>query len=36
MTSKEKIFALRKAVEYVINSKLPGDFVECGVWMLSE
>lgn len=32
MTSKEKIFALRKAVEYVIRSKLPGDFVECGVW----
>jgi hypothetical protein len=32
MTSKEKIYALRKAVEYVINSKLPDDFVECGVW----
>lgn len=32
MTSKERMFALYKAVEYIINSKIPGDFVECGVW----
>lgn len=32
MTSKERMYALYKAVEYIINSKLPGDFVECGVW----
>ncbi len=32
MTSKERMYALYKAVEYIVNSKLPGDFVECGVW----
>lgn len=32
MTSKERIYALRKAVEYIVNLKLAGDFVECGVW----
>jgi len=32
ITSKERMYALRKAVEYIVNSKLPGDFVECGVW----
>jgi len=32
MTSTERMYALRKAVEYIVNSKLPGDFVECGVW----
>ena len=31
-TSKEKMFALYKAVQYVIDAKIPGDFVECGVW----
>jgi hypothetical protein len=32
MTSKERIYALRKAVEYVVDLGLAGDFVECGVW----
>jgi O-methyltransferase len=32
MTSVERIYALRKAVEYVVEHKIPGDIVECGVW----
>lgn len=32
MTSIERMYALYKAVEYVVKSKIPGDFVECGVW----
>lgn len=32
MTSIERMYALRKAVEYIVNSKVPGDIVECGVW----
>lgn len=32
MTSKERMYALCQAVKYVVNLKLPGDFVECGVW----
>jgi len=32
MTSKERMYSLYKAVEYIINAKIPGDFVECGVW----
>jgi O-methyltransferase len=32
MTSRERMYALYKAVEYIVNSKIPGDFVECGVW----
>lgn len=32
MTSIERMYALYKSVEYVVNSKIPGDFVECGVW----
>ena len=32
MTSIERMYALYKGVEYVVNSKIPGDFVECGVW----
>lgn len=31
-TSKERMYALFKAVEYIVKSKIPGDFVECGVW----
>jgi len=31
-TSKERMFALYKSVEYVVNSGIEGDFVECGVW----
>lgn len=32
MTSKERMYALYKSVNYIIQSKIPGDFVECGVW----
>jgi len=32
MTSPERIFALRKSVEYVVKNEVPGDIVECGVW----
>ena len=32
MTSKERICALRKAVEYIVDHNIPGDIVECGVW----
>ena len=32
MTSIERMYALYKSVEYIINSQIPGVFVECGVW----
>jgi O-methyltransferase len=32
MTSPERIFALLRAVDYLVENKIPGDFVECGVW----
>lgn len=32
MTSKERIFALCKAVEYIVRNNIPGDIAECGVW----
>lgn len=32
MTSVERVYALYKAVEYVIRAEIDGDFVECGVW----
>jgi hypothetical protein len=32
MTSPERLFALRRAVEYVVENEIPGDIVECGVW----
>ncbi len=32
MTSIERGYSLFKAVEYIIKNKIPGDFVECGVW----
>ncbi|HEX3794025.1 MAG TPA: TylF/MycF/NovP-related O-methyltransferase [Acidimicrobiales bacterium] len=32
LTSHERVFALRQAVAYVVNAKIPGAFVECGVW----
>jgi len=32
MTSTERLYALFKAVEYVVRAGIPGDFVECGVW----
>lgn len=32
MTKKVRMYALYQAVEHIINSKIVGDFVECGVW----
>jgi O-methyltransferase len=32
MTSIERLYALHKAIEHVIDAGIPGDFVECGVW----
>ena len=32
-TSRERIVTLADAVEYVVRREIPGDFVECGVWM---
>jgi hypothetical protein len=32
MTSKERVFALRESVNYVVEHAIPGDVVECGVW----
>ena len=32
MTSPERIFSLRRVVEYLVKAKLPGAYVECGVW----
>lgn len=32
MTSVERTYALHTAVRYLIDNRLDGDFVECGVW----
>lgn len=32
MTSVERLFAMYKATEYIVDHKIPGDVVECGVW----
>ena len=32
MTSMERIFALKSAVQYTIKNNLNGSYVECGVW----
>lgn len=32
MTSEERMFSLYLAVRYIVEAKIPGDFVECGVW----
>jgi len=32
MTSTPKMYSLYKAIQYVTKYKIPGDFVECGVW----
>lgn len=32
MTSREKMYALYKAVQYISTENIPGDIVECGVW----
>lgn len=32
MTSPERAYALYKSVRYVVESEIPGAFVECGAW----
>lgn len=32
MTSKERVFALRQSVEYLVQNEIGGAIVECGVW----
>jgi O-methyltransferase len=32
MTSRERLWGLLKAVQYVVARRIPGDIVECGVW----
>jgi len=32
MTSLERLYALYNATRYVVESGIPGDLVECGVW----
>jgi O-methyltransferase len=32
MTSWERLYALYKAVQYIVENRIPGDLVECGVW----
>jgi O-methyltransferase len=32
MTSIERMYALYKATQYIVDNKVPGDIVECGVW----
>ena len=32
MTTVERMYALFCSVNYVLNNKIPGSFVECGVW----
>ena len=32
MTSAERIWSLLRAVDYIHEHSIPGDFVECGVW----
>jgi O-methyltransferase len=32
MTSPERVYALAQAARYVVEHKIPGDVVECGVW----
>lgn len=32
MTTPERMFAMCKAVEYVVHNRIPGSIVECGTW----
>ncbi len=32
MTSPERLAGLKNAIHYLVENKIPGDFVECGVW----
>lgn len=33
MTSIERMYGLYSAVRYLLNNRIQGDFVECGVWL---
>ena len=32
MTATEELYSLYSAVRHVVDAKVPGDMVECGVW----
>jgi O-methyltransferase len=32
LTSPERIYSCVRAAEYLVKNRIPGDFVECGVW----
>ncbi len=32
MTSIDRVYALKTAIEYTINNNIEGSYVECGVW----
>ena len=32
MTTLERVYALKTAVQYVVNNNISGSYVECGVW----
>jgi O-methyltransferase len=32
LTSIERLYAIYKAIEYILRHNIPGDFAECGVW----
>jgi hypothetical protein len=32
MTSINRMYELYKAVQYLVDSRIPGDIVECGIW----
>ncbi len=32
MTSTERLYSVYSAVDYILKNRIPGDFVECGVW----
>ena len=32
MTSTERLYGLYKAIQYVVDARIPGDMVECGIW----
>ncbi len=32
MTSPERMLGLQRAIDYICQFRIPGDFVECGVW----
>jgi O-methyltransferase len=32
MTSEERLYAVNKAIDYVVKNNIKGDIIECGVW----